>query len=174
MKKFFIFCLLLAVGTGFSQNNVQSEKTDKSEWDALDKVFIKLIESLLQEDKNAFKTVCYGAVDCIDCVGKPEFNEAGNFVTSEVFYLNIAKNFDKSPVYKALVKRGYTFSTIIIKDFKSKYLPTNYPKDLKLYEVWIPTYLANELSEGHPGSSHAFQFVKINGEFKLYGMTSIP
>ncbi len=113
-------------------------------------------------------------VDCIDCVGKPEFNQEGYFVTADVFFYNIAGGFTKSALYKALTNRGYTFNKAVVKGFKPKIMPRDYPEDLTLYEVWVPTYKANELSQGHPGSSHGFQFVKINGEFKFYGLTSIP
>jgi hypothetical protein len=107
-------------------------------------------------------------------VGRPEFNNEGYFVPASVFYLNIAKNFDKSPVYKAMVSRGYLFDSITIKNFKPKNVPADFPKDLVLYEVWVPTYLSGELSKNSKGASHGFQFVKIKGDFKFYGLTSIP
>src|SRR5690606_36217083 len=121
-----------------------------------------------------FKAIALPYVDCIDCVGTPEFNEKGHLVTADIFYLNIANNFIQSPVYKAMAQRGYTFGTITIKDFKPIIMPRDYPKDLKLYEVWVPTYLAGQLSKNHPGTSHSFQFVKIDGKFRFYGLTSIP
>lgn len=172
MKKIIVLICVLAATAGWSQK--KENKTGNTEWDKLDKTFIALIDALVKNDKAAFKTVSYPAVDCIDCIGKPEFNKEGYFVTSDVFYLNIANNFVNSPVYKALAKRGYTFSITEIKDFKPKILPRDYPNDLKLYEVWVPTYLKGELSKEHPGTSHSFQFIKINGEFKFYGLTSIP
>lgn len=173
MKRITVLIFLLASGLGFSQTRSAAQVT-KAEWDKLDKVFVAFVDALVKDDKAAFKAIAYPAIDCIDCVGKPEFNNHGYFVTADVFYLNIANNFTKSPVYKAMVKRGYTFSAITLRDYKPRYLPDSYPPDLTLYEVWIPTYKANELSKGHPGTSHAFQFVKINNEFKLFGMTSIP
>jgi len=174
MKKLLIFCFLSVAVTGMAQTKNQTSKGTKSEWDKLDATFIKFIDALVKDNKAAFKAISYPAVDCIDCVGTPDFNKEGYFVTADVFYLNIANNFVNSPVYKGLAKRGYTFSISEIKDFKPKILPRDYPKDLKLYEVWVPTYLKGELSGNHPGTSHAFQFIKINGEFRFYGLTSIP
>jgi hypothetical protein len=174
MKKF-ILCFLLVATAGLAQTKTSKPaKASQSEWDKLDKAFISLVDALVKNDKPAFKAISYPAVDCIDCVGKPEFNKEGYFVTADIFYLNIANNFINSPVYKAIAKRGYTFSTITIEDFKPKILPRDYPKDLQLYEVWVPTYIKGELSKTHPGTSHAFQFIKVNGEFKFYGLTSIP
>lgn len=174
MRHFLLCCIFICSITGFAQQTNTPVKVTKQEWDKLDKVFVALIDALVNNNTAAFNKLAYPVIDCIDCVGTPEFNNRGYFVTRDVFYLNIATNFTKSPVYKAVAKRGYTFSAILLKGYRPKYLPDDYPEDLTLYEVWIPTYLANELSKGHPGTSHAFQFVKINGEFKLFGMTSIP
>ena len=169
-----LLCLFVTTITLAQKPAAKAAPSSQNEWDQLDKVFISLINALTKNDQSAFKALSLPAVDCIDCVGKPEFNAEGYFVTADVFYLNIANNFVGSPVYKAMAKRGYTFGSIVLKDFKPKIMPRDYPKDLKLYEVWVPTYLANELSKGNPGASHAFQFVKINGKFKFYGLTSIP
>lgn len=175
MKKIAIaICLLITCISWGQKTAGKSSKAEADEWDMLDKTFVALIDALVKNDKAAFKAVSYPAVDCIDCVGKPDFNQEGYFVTADVFYLNIANNFINSPVYKALAKRGYTFSITEIKDFKPKILPKDYPKDLKLYEVWVPTYLKGELSSNHPGTSHAFQFIQVKGEYRFYGLTSIP
>jgi hypothetical protein len=174
MKRLLVYCLIICGISSFAQQQIGAVKVTKEEWDKLDKVFQATIDAISNNNEAAFNKIAYPVIDCIDCVGTPEFNNRGYFVTRDVFYLNIAGNFTKSPVYKALVKRGYTFGAILLKGYRPKYLPDNYPEDLTLYEVWIPTYLANELSKVHPGTSHAFQFVKINGEFKLFGMTSIP
>lgn len=173
MKKISAILLLVAMFTANAQEKAK-QKVTKEDWDLLDKKFVALVDALLKNDKTAFYALSLKEVDCIDCVGRPEFNNEGYFVPAAIFYLNIANNFDKSPVYKAMVKRGYLFDSIIIKGFKPRNVPKDYPKDLVLYEVWIPTYVANELSKGNKGASHAFQFVKVNGEFKFYGLTSIP
>lgn len=174
MKKFYIFCFLLSSVIALSQNRNNKNTTASTEWDKLDEVFVAVIDALVKDNKPAFKALSLPYVDCMDCVGAPEFNQQGHLVTVDIFYLNVAKNFTASPVYKALAKRGYTFGTITISDFRPKNLPRSYPKDLKLYEVWVPTYLAGELSKNSPGASHAFQFVKIDGKFRFYGFTSIP
>jgi len=176
MKKIATICFLIIFSIASAQKAPAktSQKSSSTDFDLLDKAFASLIKSLTKNDKLSFTALSLKQVDCIDCVGKPEFNDQGYFVPSDIFYLNIAKNFDKSPVYKAILKRGYTFDVIQLKNFKPVVMPKAYPNDLTLYEVWVPTYLKNELSKGHQGASHAFQFVKINGQFKFYGLTSIP
>ena len=189
MKNVVVACLLLFFSLSYAQKPVKPapKKTvlakpvaakpaapKKNEWDELDVAFVAIIDALVKNDLRAFTSLSLKEVDCIDCVGKPEFNNEGFFVGADVFYLNIAKNFSQSPVYKALSTRGYTFDKITIKNFRPRVLPRNYEGDLVLYEAWVPTYLVNELSKGHKGTSHGFQFIKTDGKFKFYGLTSIP
>jgi|GEM_PF-1438421 len=188
MKKVAVTCLLLMVTLCYAQKPAKpavkkvspaktvatKTTTPENEWDELDVTFVAVIDALVKNDLRAFTALSLKEVDCIDCVGKPEFNDEGFFVGADVFYLNIAKNFSLSPVYKALSTRGYTFDKITIKNFKPRVLPRNYQGDLVLYEAWVPTYLVNELSKGHKGTSHGFQFIKTDGKFKFYGLTSIP
>jgi len=173
MKKIFIVCFLIVSAFGWSQKT-QPKKPAASEWDELDKAFVALFNALQKDDKPAFMALSLQGIDCIGCVREHQSTGDYNFVAAEVFYNTIAPSFIKSPVYKALTTRGYTFGTITLNDYKPVTMPKDSPKDLKIYEVWVPTYLANELSKGHPGSSTGFQFVKIKGKFKFYGLTSIP
>lgn len=180
--KYLIIAFILITAPGFAQKKKAAVKPaaaktapaakQASEWDALDKTFVAFIKALENNDKAGFNAIALSQVDCAECPGAGELGDTTHFVPAEVFYITVAADFKASPVYKAMVKRGYAFSSMILKDFKPSFLPKNNPNDLKVYEVWVPTYKPDELSKGHPGSSHAFQFVKINGEFKFFGLTS--
>lgn len=150
---------------------VQKQPT---EWDELDKTFVAFIKALENSDKTAFDNIALSQVDCAECPGSGEQGDITHFVPSDVFYITVAADFKLSPVYKALTNRGYAFNSMILKDFKPSFIPKDNTgsKDLKVYEVWVPTYKPDELSKGHPGSSHAFQFVKVHGEFRFFGLTS--
>jgi len=185
MRKIIILALVLVTSLGWSQtkttkNTKPAAKPAKAtpaatnEWDDLDKTFVALVESLQKNDLAAFKAISLPGVDCIACVREHQRTGDYNFVLADVFFETVAPSFNVSPVYKAMVQRGYTFSTMTLEDYKPMTVPRDYPKDLKLYEVWVPTYLANELSKGHPGSSNGFQFIKTNGKFKFYGLVAIP
>lgn len=145
-----------------------------SEWDALDKVFIQLVDALVKGDRAKFESLSMKEVDCVDCVGPTEVTKEGAFVPAGFFFAVIGKKFTESPVYQAMAKKGYSFSSIIVKDFKPHVMPKDSPRDLKLYEVWIETYKPGEFSKTHKGTSHSFRFVKVNGKFRFYGLTSIP
>lgn len=145
-----------------------------TEWDELDKTFVAFIKALENQDKAAFDNIALAQTDCAECPGSGEQGDITHFVPSDVFYITVAADFKASPVYKALSKRGYAFNSMTLKDFKPAFIPkdSSGSKDLKVYEVWVPTYKPDELSKGHPGSSHAFQFVKVHGEFRFFGLTS--
>lgn len=143
-----------------------------TEWDELDKTFVAFFKALENQDKQAYTAISLKMVDCAECPASGEADDVTHFVASEIFYITVASDFKKSPVYKAINKRGYAFSTMVLKDFKPSFLPKDAPKDLKVYEVWVQTYKPDEVSKGHKGTSHAFQFVKVNGVFKFFGLTS--
>lgn len=170
--KYLLLSVLFVCTAGWAQKPVAKPQKTASDWDVLDKTFIAFIKALETNDKAAYTALSLPQVDCVECPNAAELGAKNNFVPSEVFYITVAKDFTVSPVYKALTKRGYAFNSMTLKGFKPGFLPKDYPKDLKIYEVWVHTYKPNELSKGHKGTSHAFQFVKINGAFKFYGLTS--
>lgn len=170
--KHLLLSVLFICTAGWAQKPVTKSPKTTSDWDVLDKTFIAFIKALETNDKVAYTALSLPQVDCVECPNAAELGAKNNFVPAEVFYITVAKDFTVSPVYKAMIKRGYAFNSMTLKDFKPGFLPKDYPKDLKIYEVWVPTYKPDELSKGHKGTNHAFQFIKINGEFKFYGLTS--
>ncbi len=187
MKKLVLLVLLVSFGiSAQTKKNTQAPKNKtateakentaakESDWDALDKTFIQLIDALVKGDRAKFESLSIKEVDCVDCVGPTEVSSEGAFVPSGFFFAVIGKKFTESPVYKAMAAKGYSFSSIVVKDFKPRVMPRDYPKDLKLYEVWVETYKPGEFSKTHKGTSHSFRFVKVNGKFRFYGLTSIP
>ncbi|ALM48036.1 hypothetical protein AMR72_03490 [Flavobacterium psychrophilum] len=146
--------------------------TTAAEWDELDKTFVAFFKALESQNKQSFSSISLKQVDCAECPASGEAGDVTHFVPNEIFYITVASDFKKSPVYKAVTKRGYAFNSMILKDFKPEFLPKDAPEDLKVYEVWVQTYKPDELSKGHKGTSHAFQFVKVNGVFRFFGLTS--
>lgn len=174
MKKLGLLFTLFCVQMAFAQKPA-TKKQASNEWDELDKNFVELVDALVKGDKSKFLSLSLKEVDCVDCVGAMDLAADGTmFVPAEFFFAVIGQKFTESPVYKAMAKKGYSFSSITVKDFKPKVMPRDYPKDLKLYEVWVETYYPGEFSKVHKGTSHSFRFVKVSGKFRFYGLTSIP
>jgi hypothetical protein len=169
-----IALIALFIGLSLYAQNKPAASGVKQDWDLLDETFITLIQALEKGNEASFKSVSLANLDCVDCVGPTEYSQGGVFVPSGFFFAVISKNFTASPVYKALSKKGYSFSSVTVKNFRPPILPKTFPKDTKFYEVWVETYKPGELSKNHTGTSHSFRFVKVNGKFKFYGLTSIP
>lgn len=188
MKKSLLFFFLLvctALSAQTRKSNTPEKKTataaakttadtKSNDWDELDQSFIALVDALIKGDKAKFVQLSLREVDCVDCVGPTEVTKEGAFVPAEFFFAIIGKKFTESPVYKAMASKGYSFSAVVLENFKPKVLPRDYPNNLKLYEVWVETYRPGEFAKNHKGTSHSFRFVKVNGKFKFYGLTSIP
>lgn len=177
--KYLILSLLLIGSTAIAQKKTAAKSVKPasaqkaaSEWDELDKTFVAFVRALENKDKAAYNSITLQQVDCAECPGGGDQSSFSHFVPAEVFYITVAEDFKISPVYKAMVKRGYAFNSMILKDFKPAFLPKDISSDLKVYEVWVQTYKPNELSKGHTGTNHAFQFIKVNGAFKFFGLTS--
>jgi len=173
MKKFAILFTMACISLSVQAQGNKPAK-QPTDWDLLDKAFIGIVQALEKGDKIAFQALSMKEVDCPDCVGSMDRDKDGVFVPSAFFFAVIAKDFTKSPVFLAMTKKGYSFSSIVVENFKPRVMPRDYPKDLKLYEVWVETYKPGELSPTHTGTSHSFRFVKVNGKFRFYGLNSIP
>ena len=174
MKKNIVLKLLLLISLTLNAQ-VESEMEYKkvSPKDSVDvsKAFQKLFNAIENKDKKVFLELTLNKVDCANCSNTMKMVD---YVSNKDLYKNQFKNFENSAVYKAFKKRGYHISCMEIKDYKPENLPKSDSKDLILFEVWIQTYLPNEWAEGQEGQSNTFQFVKINNEYKLYGLSSIP
>lgn len=170
MKKIvFIFCLLTSLA--YAQNPTATAQKSNSEWDVLDKTFISLVEAFTKGDQVKFIALSLSKVECEQCAEAGEYNPSGFFVPAADYFEGASKSFTKSAIYRALAKRGYGFSSVVIKNLKIPGLPAN-SKETRVYDVWVDTYLPNELSKGHPGTRQAFRFVKLNGKFKFYSITA--
>lgn len=165
----FILCLF----TTFAWSQTPPAKKSAGEWDVLDKTFISLIEALTKANEAKFISVSAKQIECAECAEAGTYTGAGYYVDAYDFYDGISKNFTKSAIFKALSARGYGFSAATLKGLKPPYLPASTAKGLKVYDVWVDTYLPNEVAQGHPGTRHTFRFIKVGGKFILFGLSSM-
>ena len=174
MRNLLIILFILISWTLKAQEESEMEFIKISAKDSIEvsNTFEKLLNAVENKNKKEFLKLTLGKIDCDIC--NNDSHEIYNYVSSIDLYNNEFKTFEKSAVYSALKKRGFHISCSIIKSYKPNNVPKNYPKDLTLYEVWIQTFLPNEWAEGHEGQSNTFQFVKIENEYKLFGLSSVP
>ena len=145
---------------------------DSVELNKMTNDFIKAIEN---KETKKIKELSLEQIDCALCIATDYNHPPKDYIVPIDTLINQAyKDFLNSPLFKAIKSRGFRMSEMTIPEYKPRNLPSNYGKDLIVYEAWVQTYKPNEWAEGHEGQSHCFQFVKINNEFKFYGLTSIP
>ncbi len=60
-----------------------------------------------------------------------------------------------------------------LRDIKPTYAAEDY-NGRKIYEVIVPTLKPGELSPGHEGCLHLFQFIKTKSGYKFWGIDTIP
>lgn len=148
----------------------QAPAKKASEWDVLDQTFIKLVETLTKKQKPAFLQIALLNVECADCPEVDGYTKEGASLPASIFYDQTSGYFSQSAIYKALATRGYTFASGVIKKYKAPDAPASTAKDLKVYDVWVHTYLPGQISKNHKGSSHAFRFIKKDGKFRFFGL----
>ena len=165
----FVFCLF----TTFAWSQSTPAKKKVGEWDELDKTFISLVEALTKANEGNFISLSAKEIECAECAEAGTYTGAGYYVEAYDFYDGISKNFTKSAIFKALSARGYGFTAATLKGLKPPYLPANTAKGLKVYDVWVDTYLPDEVSKGHPGTRHTFRFIKVGSKFIFFGLSSI-
>jgi hypothetical protein len=148
----------------------QAPAKKASEWDVLDQTFIKLVETLTKKQKPAFLQIALTTVDCPDCPEVDGYTKDGAYLPASIFFDQTSGYFSQSAIYKALATRGYTFASGVIKKYKAPDAPASTAKDLKVYDVWVHTYLPGQISKDHKGGSHAFRFIKKDGKFRFFGL----
>jgi len=151
-------------------------KSNPSDSIELHKAWTFFLKAIENQDTKKIKETSLKNIDCALCISSDNNNEPeiDYIIPVDTFIYQSYKNFMESPVLKAIKTRGVKNSEIHISDYKPRNLPKSYGKNLILFEIVVQTYLPNEWAPGHEGQSHIFQFVKINKEFKFYGLTSIP
>lgn len=155
---------------------MEVKKINYSDSLLLDKTWNTFLHAMLKKDDKKLRELSLSRIYCDFCTSpnSKATYPGGSIVLIDTFINQIYRDFLGSPLFKAIAKGRCHYSGELIPDYKPGNLPDNYGRDLYLFDVWIRTYLPGEWAKGHEGQSHAFQFVKIKGKYKFFGMTSIP
>lgn len=166
------FIVLTYLSYGQGEYKEQLQKLSKADSSLLAQTFSEFIKAIELKESRKIKELSLDNINCNLCLTNdlPE----DNIIPIDTFINQSYRNFVSSPLYNAIKKNRLQQSIGIVKNFKPKNVPDNFPKDLKLYEVWVQTYLPNEWAKGNEGQSHTFEFIKVDNIFKFYGLSSVP
>ena len=169
----FVFTLVSSIAFAQQDGEMKFLEMDKADSIEIDKTFKKFIGAIENKDAETIKRISLSEIDCDLCSDR-KYPKKDYYIPIKKFIKQAFKTYVDSPLAQAVKTRGYRSIVRFIPNSKPQILPSNFGNDLTIYELYVQTYKPNEWMLGHEGQSHAFQFVKVNGEFKFYGMTSIP
>ncbi|HYD91783.1 MAG TPA: hypothetical protein VEA37_09895, partial [Flavobacterium sp.] len=132
----------------------------------LDTTFKRLITAIQEKDEAEVLEISLPELYCVECYAPGE--ESSAFISAKEHY-DALQNFANTITYKSLSTKGYGFYSANFEDMKPKNIPLDYTGDFIDYEVIV------EDSE-NPSSNNftIFFFVKLNKEFKLFGISRVP
>ena len=151
---------------------VKLKKTDSI---GLSLSWIKFKKALLINDSPALHRLSLPLLDC-DLYQEADPNKLpkDNFMPIDTFIKQFTYHMPDSKLWSVVKTKKKRLRVENAIDFHPRNVKHQKSKSLMIYEVWYTTWEPDELQKGHEGQAHAFEFVKINGEFKFYGITSIP
>jgi hypothetical protein len=153
MKNILAIFTFYICGSVYCQN---TPKINQTETLKVKQSFLVLIDALEHNNKVAVKNSSFSNIKCDYC-------DKSNIPINVLIEKELS-SFKTSKIYTAYSTRGFSIS-------EENFVTLG---NLPIYTVWIQTLLPNEYAEGHEGASFGFQFSKENGEYKFYGLTSIP
>jgi hypothetical protein len=180
VMKNLLFTLIFSLVSffAFAQNNEKEKWHRLSIADSIEiqKTWTLFKNSIVKEDYENLKKLSLKVIECDICLDRnnDKAPPKNYYVSIETFIKQSSRIFKESPFSNAIKTRGYNSAVRTILNYKPRNLPKDYGKDFTIYELYIQTFRPNEWAKNHEGQTHAFQFVKVKGEFKLYGLTSIP
>jgi hypothetical protein len=167
---FILFITLDLFGQGTSSPKLSTKDSLKltTTW----AIFKKGLEL---KDRQTLSNLSLKYVYC-DLFVEPDPNSTTSpnpYISFKTFLNEFFAHMPKSKLWSVVKNNKYHFS---VEDdyWHPKNGKSKKEKLQNVYQIWFITSKPNELQKGHEGQTHAFQFVKVNGEFKFYGMTSIP
>lgn len=170
---FFLFRNLLSYSQ--TKGEMEYRKIGVNDSIKLSNIWTTFFKALESNDIKEIKRNSLKEINCSLCIDKDNNDPSeDNIIPIDTFINHTSTIFIDSPLFRAIKKGRIHFAELMIPDYRTRNLPKSYGKDLVVFEIWIQTYLPNEWVEGHEGQSHGFQFVKINNNFKFYGLTSVP
>jgi len=169
MKPIVLFFLFLLITiSSYSQNGVVAFELNKKDSLELMKFYKQFKQKFDKKDTRALHRLSLKQVECdLSLVIRPHNIERGiHYISIDTFLVKAYKNLAESKFWHI---EGYT-----IKYYHPPNLKLKKSEILKIYQVWydLPGY--NQEKENYTGTQYAFEFVRVNNEFKFFGFTDLP
>ncbi len=179
MKYIFILILLsFPKSSVFGQDLIlgKPSKEDSSLLMSSWNLYIKAVEN---KDIKLIKTLSLSLIDCEICTANNSWSSLDkpgedSFIKVDSFANILFNEIAQTKIWAVIKSSIPATSTRSIKDYYPRSLKIKKGTKFTIYELGYQTWKPDEFAKGHEGASHIFQFVKLKGFFKLYGVTSVP
>jgi hypothetical protein len=162
---------LLCLSTILFAQGVKPTYKDSIE---LNKVWIKYKHALENKDIASLHRLSYKIIHCDRF--EPEnssFTKDPN-LPLDTFLSRFYHVFPDLKLWRVVKTKKYHMTIDKASNWALPNIKFQRKKSLMVYNIWYLVFKPNEISKGNEGLSEAFQFMKIDGQFKLCGLTSIP
>jgi hypothetical protein len=92
-------------------------------------------------------------------------------VTADVYIKSTLRMLPRTKLWQAVQTTKHFILTEKIKNYKPQNINTS-DDVLNVYDIWYATRQPDKI-KGYEGVRYAFQFVKEQGQFKFFGLTSL-
>ena len=170
-KNVILYFLLTQVLLTLGQTSVKINALDSA---LLCKNWTKFAKDFSDKKTTDIKKTSLAKVECAPCT---YFNDPktpiDNFVIPIDTFLNeFYRDLPTSKLWTVIkADKKEIRATEIHKSLQGM---TKKPTKTIVYEVWFHTYKKNELSKGHEGAQHYFEFIKVGDKFMFCGFGAVP
>jgi len=164
---------LFTSATLYSQKYSPTKLTHRDSIE-LSNVWSKYKHALAVNDINSLHKLSLHIIDCDLFQSLDKIPQQNPNISIDTFLHQFYSRFPDLKLWRVVKTKKYhmTVEPAMYSDQTNVKFKRN--KSLMLYYIWYVVFEPNEIAKGHEGQSEAFQFIKTNGKFKLYGLTSIP
>jgi len=178
MKNLSLLSILIYIATGLYSKNFNHYKLPYKDSIELVNTWQKFKLSLELKDKNTLRRLSLKTVHC-DLSQTPNLNASfeqnvnNSYISFDKFLVQFYHNSSISKLRAAIKTSKY-----YIGESEMHIHPPNIynqkTKSIILYDVSYITIKPNETAKGNEGESEGFEFIKIDGKYKFFGLTSVP
>lgn len=179
MRNLSLILVLLFIGSALYGQELQHFNSRSKDKIAVNKTWKKFKKALECKDKKNLRLLSLKRVDCDLFQAPPpedshEQDIANSYISIDTFLVRFYADLPKLKLWSVMKYKKYRIGEIAYNDFHPPNIQYQKSKSFKVSCIWYTIFEPNEITKGDEGESEAFEFVKINGKFKFYGLTSIP
>ncbi len=157
-------CLLSSCG-----QQMKMVKTSKTDSLAVEAVWKQYVKALATKNVRTLKKLSLSRVYCQPCA--TQSNTANELVTADAYIKSTLRTLPRTKLWEAVQTTKHFVVTEKIKNYKPQNIKTT-DEVLNVYDIWYVTRQPDKI-KGYEGVRYAFQFVKEQGQFKFFGLTSL-